>query len=164
MPEAKILYLVRHAKSSWNHPELTDFERPLNKRGLHDAPEMGRRMKARGALPEIIICSPAARARETLERMALDVKNVVYDASVYSAAPGELLNTVRAIQNRYRSAMLIGHNPAMTLLAGSLSGQPIDNMPTCAVTTLRLHCEQWSNAGSCAAERIDFDYPKKSSK
>ena len=161
MKTAKTLYLVRHAKSSWSHSELTDFDRPLNKRGYRDAPEMGRRLKARGALPEIIICSPALRARETLENMQLAVENVVFDESVYAAATGELLTAIRTIKNDFSRAMLIGHNPSITLLAGRLSGHPVDNMPTCAIAEIGLDSDLWSKAGTCSAELLHFDYPRK---
>jgi phosphohistidine phosphatase len=164
MEAGKTLYLVRHAKSSWNHAELTDFDRPLNKRGYRDAPEMGHRLKARGALPEVIICSPARRARETLENMQLGVENVVFDEMVYGAGAGDLLIAVRSIKNSCSRAMLIGHNPSITLLAGRLSGHPVDNMPTCAIAVIGLDSDLWSKAGSCPAELLDFDYPKKPSK
>ena len=164
MKAAKTLYLVRHAKSSWSHPDLSDFDRPLNKRGLHDAPEMGRRLKARHTIPELIICSPAQRAIATLEHMKLGVEEVVFDECVYGASPAELLNIIQSIRNRYPSAMLIGHNPAITLLAGRLSGRPIENMPTCSIVTIGLDSDLWSKAGACTAKLLDFDYPKKQPK
>jgi phosphohistidine phosphatase len=161
MEAGKTLYLVRHAKSSWSRPDVSDFDRPLNPRGLRDAPEMGRRMKVRRTLPDIIICSPAKRAKETLKYMELNVEQILFNDCVYGAAPGELLEIIRSIQERYNSAMLIGHNPAITLLAGRLSGKPIHNMPTCAIATVRLHCAQWSQTGACAAELLAYEYPKK---
>ena len=88
MGDHKILYLVRHAKSSWSAADLSDFDRPLNKQGLHDAPEMGQRLKARGSLPGIIRCSPAKRAMMTLESMNMGIEPVVFDEHIYGASTG----------------------------------------------------------------------------
>lgn len=160
MSDHKTLYLVRHAKSSWSAADLSDFDRPLNKRGLRDAPEMGQRLKARGARPGIILCSPAKRAMMTLENMNLGVDHVVFDEHIYGASTGELLEIVHTLSNQHSSAMLIGHNPAMTWLATRLSGVQINNMPTCAIATISLDSDNWSKAGSCPAELLDFDFPK----
>ena len=161
MSNCKILYLVRHAKSSWSDASLTDFDRPLNHRGLHDAPEMGQRMKKRNALPEIIVCSPAKRAVQTLELFDLGVEHIVFEGQIYNSSIGGMLDIIRALDDHYHSAMLVGHNPTMTQLAGWLSGVHIDNMPTCAIATLELSTQHWKNAGSYAAQLLDLDYPGK---
>jgi phosphohistidine phosphatase len=155
----KTLYLVRHAKSDW-HAGKSDFDRPLNKRGRRDAPEMGRRLKDRGQRPDVIVCSPAKRALQTFELLDLGVE-AVFDESIYEASTGDLLDIVQAIDNRHGSAMLIGHNPSMTWLAGLLSGVRIDGMPTCSVATIELDSCRWEQAGACAATLVSLDYPKK---
>lgn len=161
MPDGKILYLVRHAKSSWADPELSDFERPLNKRGRHDAPEMGRRIKQRNVLPDLIVCSPAKRALQTLQLLDLPADTVVYDKRIYEASATTLISIVQALNDRFGSAMLIGHNPSMSGLASQLGGVHIANMPTCAVAAIRLCSNHWNDAGSCSGELLDLDYPKK---
>ena len=113
----KTLYLVRHAKSDWSTGEA-DFERPLNKRGRRDAPDMGQRLKENGALPEIICCSPARRASQTLELLDLGI-NACFDGNIYEATVGDLLGIVQNLPDNAQSAMLIGHNPAMTWLAAT---------------------------------------------
>lgn len=155
----KTLYLVRHAKSDWNTGN-TDFDRPLNKRGRRDAPEMGRRLKDKDPLPEIIVCSPAKRATETHERLGLEIKTA-FDERIYEATTGDLLDIVQSLDDKYASAMLVGHNPAMTWLASQLSGVRIDNMPTCAVAAIEIDSEHWKKAGSRPARLLDLDYPKK---
>lgn len=160
MKGSKTLYLVRHAKSSWSAADLSDFDRPLNKRGFRDAPEMGRRLKADDSLPALICCSPATRARQTLEEMNLDTKTV-FDERLYGASREELLEIVRSTGNEYPSLMLIGHNPAMTWLANDLSGARIDNMPTCSIAIIRLPDALWAQAGTAPAELVAFDYPKR---
>ena len=161
MANGKILYLVRHAKSSWSNANLADFDRPLNNRGLRDAPEMGNRIKTRNTLPEIIACSPAKRATQTLEHLDLGIEHVVFEERIYGSSIGALLDVIHSLDDHLGSAMLIGHNPAMSLLAGWLSGVHIDNMPTCAVATIELDTGHWKDAGTCPAKLLDFDYPKK---
>lgn len=155
---SKTLHLVRHAKSDWN-TGANDFDRPLNKRGRRDAPEMGRRLRERGALPGIIVCSPAQRAMETLELLDLGIKTV-FEEGIYEASTGDLLEIVQKLDDGYASAMLIGHNPAMTWLASLLSGVRIGNMPTCAVATIEIETDHWKNTGSRPARLLDFDFPK----
>lgn len=158
---SKTLYLMRHAKSNWSAAGLSDFDRPLNEQGFRDAPEMGQRLKARGALPGIILCSPAKRAQQTLECMGLGIENVVFDERIYDASMGELLDIVQTLGNQYDSAMLVGHNPAMTWLINQLSGAGIHNMPTCAMAVIELDSSHWAKAGSCPTVLLDFDYPKE---
>ena len=161
MTDGKILYLMRHAESSWSGTDLSDFDRTLNERGLRDAPEMGLRLKMRGPLPEIILCSPAKRAMQTLENMDLGIENVVFDERIYAASTGELLDLIQSLENDCDSAMLIGHNPTMARLIRRLSDVRIDSMPTCAIATIGLASTHWRKAGSCAAILHDFDYPQK---
>jgi len=161
---SKVLYLVRHAKSSWHQPGFSDFDRPLNPRGDRDAPEMGQRLKLRNAVPEIIICSPARRAVETLElmneNMGVPAESIFMQKRIYEASTSTLLEIVRGIDNQFGSAMLIGHNPSLSWLAGELSGKPVQNMPTCSVAAIAMESDQWENTGSAAAGMLFFDYPK----
>jgi phosphohistidine phosphatase len=161
MTDGKILYLVRHAESSWSGSDLSDFDRPLNERGFRDAPEMSRRLKARGILPETVLCSMAKRAVQTLDNMDLDIENEVFDERIYEASKGELLDIIQSLKNHYGSAMLIGHNPAVTWLTNQLSGTHIDNMPTCSIATIQLASTHWGNVASCPAKLLNFDYPEK---
>ncbi|MBT8041552.1 MAG: histidine phosphatase family protein [Kiritimatiellales bacterium] len=155
---SKTLYLVRHAKSDWS-TDMNDFQRPLNKRGRRDAPEMGRRLIKHHASPDSIVCSPAKRAIETAE--LLNLGSAVYDESIYEASVDALLKIIRSLDDHHNSAMLIGHNPAMTWLARELSGSHIENLPTCAVVTIRLATRHWKKAGTCPARMLDLDYPRK---
>ncbi|MBN2783463.1 MAG: histidine phosphatase family protein, partial [Pontiellaceae bacterium] len=86
----KLLYLVRHAKSSWADMGMRDFDRPLNKRGLRDAPEMGRRLRKLEAAPSIVLCSPALRTRQTsellLREMQVSTDCVLFESSIYEAS------------------------------------------------------------------------------
>lgn len=167
MADDKILYLVRHAKSSWSDISLSDFDRPLNKRGQRDAPVMGKRLKQRGVQPDAILSSPAKRAIDTAELIAGKIgvsnKSIIRDQSIYEATIGELLTLIQALPDRFGSAMLFGHNPAMEGLVNLLSETHIERMPTCAIVTLQFSSPHWKDAGSCPAKLLDFDYPKNPS-
>ncbi|HSR87604.1 MAG TPA: histidine phosphatase family protein [Pontiella sp.] len=162
---AKTLYLMRHAKSGWTDMSQSDFDRPLNKRGQRDAPEMGRRLKKRDVKPEIILCSPAQRSRQTLEQLIREfggtMKTVQFDDRIYEADPDTLLDVIRSLPEAFASAMVIGHNPSMGRLANQLSDVRIEQMPTCAVATLELPSSRWKDTGTQTARLLHFDYPKR---
>ncbi len=116
--EQKVLYLVRHAKSSWNDASLSDMQRPLNKRGRRSAPEMGMRMVAQGHRPDLIISSPAKRARLTARKIArelgFDKSDIETDADLYFAGIRSMLNVLEVLDDDYQKVMIVGHNPSMT--------------------------------------------------
>jgi phosphohistidine phosphatase len=161
----KRLTLVRHAKSSWKDSELADFDRPLAKRGKKDAPDMGERLASRALRPEIIISSPAKRARQTVKLIArkleLPEERLILEAKVYEAEPGVLLEVVRGLDERWEHALLVGHNPGLTELANLLADCGIDNIPTCGVVCLDLAAKDWKGIGPGAGTLVFFDYPKK---
>jgi phosphohistidine phosphatase len=166
MSEAKVLYLVRHAKSGWEHPGLADRERPLNRRGELDAPRMGRRMTEREARPELIVSSPAVRALTTAQTIAGELGfppgDVVVDERIYGAGAAELLEVIREFDDRFGCAMLTGHNPDLTDLVYKLTRTDLLNVPTCGVVCVGFETETWSDVGGATARLLDFDYPKKS--
>jgi len=133
----KILYLVRHAKSSWNHPELSDIERPLNKRGKRDAPFIGNLLKEKSVKPDILISSPAVRARKTASVIAEIIgypkSKIFIDENIYEASSTELINIIHGFDDKYDSVMMFGHNPGLTMVNNYLTDSFIDNIPTCAV-------------------------------
>lgn len=159
------LWLVRHAKSSWKDPSLGDFDRPLNKRGLVDAPEMGRRLAAGSARPQLLVSSPAARARATAEFIAAELgyptEEIRWEERIYHASTFELIRLVREVADHIESAMFFGHNPTMTDAANVLSGASIDNVPTCGVVQLHLDVPNWTQVENGVARLLDFDYPKR---
>ncbi len=156
---AKTLYLMRHAKSDWRIG-MDDVDRPLNKRGLRDAPEMGRRLKARQAVPQLIICSPARRTRQTRELLGLEAETR-YDERIYEASVEALLEIIQSLDERVESAMLIGHNPAIAWLINTLAAVELHQLPTCAVATLESGADRWEEFSSRPAALLDLDYPKR---
>ena len=120
------LSLFRHAKSAWDNPGLGDFDRPLAPRGEKAAPRMGRFMAREGLEPGVVLCSTAARARQTLELAAAEWKSspeILYEEGLYHAGPADMLRAVRSLGDTYDHAMLIGHNPGMHSLALNLTGE-----------------------------------------
>lgn len=138
----KTLYLLRHAKSSWDHPMLADADRPLAPRGLKACDRLARYAEREQIHPELVLCSPARRARQTLERIAgsLGDPPTTIAPSLYAASPGELLRRLHDLPEPVGSAMVVGHNPGLQelaiLLAGENSGAADDGFPTGALATL----------------------------
>lgn len=144
----KTLFLFRHAKSSWGEPSLADAERPLNKRGENAAPLMGKMMKENHVRPDIIICSPAKRTRQTaklsLKPAGLDMDDVRYDDRVYLASDAQLLDLLSELKEDVDSAMLIGHNPGLEDLLQKLTGES-EAMATAALACISLNIKRWQN-------------------
>ena len=161
----KTLYLVRHAKSSWDYHDLSDFERPLNGRGKASAPFMGKVLKKMGVKPGLIVSSPANRAITTASIIAreLDYSSDAIQTrfSIYEAGISELLDVVNETNDEFDSLMLFGHNPGFTFLAERLSNTMIDNMPTCGVAAISFKTEKWSEVEAGSGKLVFFDYPKK---
>jgi phosphohistidine phosphatase len=137
----KTLFLIRHAKSSWDDTALPDKDRPLGDRGRRDAPKMGKRLAKRDVKPDLILSSPARRALTTAEIVAkkLDykLKDIVVDDRLYAGAVHDLLNVIHKLGDKLERVMLFGHNPELTEFAHRLSSE-ITHMPTCAVAEFRL--------------------------
>ncbi len=152
------LVLVRHAKSDWGAPLLDDHDRPLNRRGLRDAPAAAARLAATGLRPDAILSSTALRARSTADAFgaALGVA-VTTDAALYGASPAALLRA--AVDADVSAVLLVAHDPGMSLLAERLSDGRIDRMPTCAVATFEWDQDDWAVATALPADRIAFDAP-----
>lgn len=141
----KTLLIMRHAKSSWKSPELSDYDRPLNGRGKRDAPRMGEHLRQEGLVPDRILTSSAKRARKTASEMA---KASGYTGKVkklerfYDAVPGVYFETLQALPDKYRRVMVVGHNPTMEQLVNYLTGH-VKRMPTAALAHIELPIEHW---------------------
>jgi phosphohistidine phosphatase len=164
--EQKTLYLVRHAKSSWKDFSLADIDRPLNKRGRRSAPDMGERMMTQGHIPELIISSPANRARSTAriiaEQLGYDPAAIEIEDRLYFSGTLRMRQVIEGLDDSYGKVMLVGHNPAMTHLMNNLAGSDVDNMPTCAVAVIGFDMASWAELDSVDGYLIGYDYPKGS--
>ncbi len=161
----KLITLIRHAKSSWKDTSLSDFDRPLNKRGKRDAPVMGKRLATKQLFPDLVISSPAKRAFTTARIIAKEigypVKKIVLYENIYEADMATLLALIKSFNNSRNHAILFGHNPGLNSLCNFLTPDPIDNVPTCGVVHINLRSKSWKDITRHEGEMIEFDYPKK---
>ncbi len=156
---------MRHAKSSWKHPELDDFDRGLNSRGRHDAPMMGIRLAERGILPSLIVSSPAKRAattaRAVAEAIGYPVDDIRFDDRLYMASSGEITEIIRAAPDDFDHIMLFGHNPGMMTVANYLLDESLMNLPTSGFVSTHLSIDSWTDFPGHHIEVVCVDYPKK---
>lgn len=166
----KTLYLLRHAKSSWDDPDLKDFERPLAERGLRDIPLIAERFCAREGSTESITCSPAIRTKSTAKLLAelidFPVDDISSNPELYFAGASMFLKAASLVDENCESAMLVGHNPAITDFVNAMTSSDsgngdIDNIPTCGLVELSLAIENWSDIQFGNATLVEFDYPKR---
>ena len=136
---------MRHAKSSWDNPAWSDFERPLNDRGLKAAPLVGDVMKKNNFKPSLILSSPAQRAAQTatLVKESANLKcEIRFDERIYEASPAQLLEIVGEQDDEIESVMLVGHNPGFEGLVRVLTGK-LEAMPTAALAVIDLTTDRW---------------------
>ena len=161
----KTLTLVRHAKSSWHDTNLSDRERPLNKRGVRDAPIMARRAVEAGIRPSLIIASPAVRAWTTAKIFATEIGYPVEflqrEDDIYLASLDRLLDVVASQDAGFNNLMLFGHNPGLTDFANYLSPGLTNNLPTAGIVSVELDRDDWLLFDRPATELLVYDYPKK---
>ncbi|MET0975748.1 MAG: histidine phosphatase family protein [Leifsonia sp.] len=163
----KTLVLVRHAKSDWGDPSLPDHQRPLNVRGRHDAPRMGRRMRERGLAPEVVLSSSAVRALTTAAVIAgelgFDPDDIRVLDLLYGASPATMLDVVGELDDAVGSAMVVAHDPGMSDLAAHFTmdsgADAIAQMPTCAVATFTFDVGSWSELDTARPTSTHFDAP-----
>jgi phosphohistidine phosphatase len=164
----KLLYLLRHAKSSWSDPALPDHRRPLTGRGRRAAKAIGRYLHAHGIEPEMVLCSTARRARDTLDRIepALGKADIRIEPELYAASANELLDRVRSVPDAVESVLVIGHNPGLQDLALDLA-RPTPELreleakfPTAALATLAYPQTSWRALDWRTAKLVDFVRPR----
>jgi len=158
------LFLIRHAKSSWDDMGLADKDRPLNDRGKREAPKVGKRLAKRSRRPDLILSSPAARALATAaiiaKKLGYKRKNIVVDDRLYAVEANELLEVIRQLDNGAKRVMLIGHNPELTELAHRLASE-ITHLPTSAVAEFAFDSESWARVGKDKPTKVALEYAKE---
>ena len=167
------LLLLRHAKSSWDDPSLEDFDRPLAKRGRKAAPRMAHHLKKKGLIPDLVLCSTAARAAETwglvAEVLGEDIP-VKYLKSLYLAPPSKMLASIRHLAEAYPRVMLIAHNPGMEHLAAALAGpgsnqkalqKLYEKYPTAALAEITFAASSWRQVERGSGRLVRLIWPKE---
>jgi len=158
--------MIRHAKSSWANPLQSDFERPLNERGKAEAPEMGKKLKHAGIIPDLIISSSAKRTRQTAKRIANEVgyepERIRWEEKLYHCIPSVFDEMIGEISDDVRTLFIVAHNPGITDFVNNQSPEfRIDNMPTCGVVCVATEAEDWESYDSAGHEVFLFEYPGK---
>ena len=164
----KKLFLIRHAKSSWENSNQSDFDRPLNKRGIADAPVMANRLKKKNIFPSLVVSSPANRAFSTAvifsKELNFNKGKIISDERIYEAGTRELIAVVRDIKRSDETVFLFGHNPGLTSFTNLLSNKFVPDMPTCAITGIEFELDLWKDVERGSGKIFLFDYPKNHSK
>lgn len=161
----KTVYLVRHAKSDWENPNLSDIERPLNERGYSNANSMSLWFNEKQDSPDLIISSPAIRAITT---SLIFARNLNYDSNLinikkelYESTVKDYLSVITKTDEQYKSVMLFGHNPTISSFAESLCKAIPMEMSTCAIAGIHFDCKKWNDLRTTKGDLFLFEYPKK---
>jgi phosphohistidine phosphatase len=158
----KTLLLLRHAKSSWKNSALKDPDRPLNGRGRKAAELIGRYIRAQKIEFPLVLCSPATRARETLEivlKASRAVVEVRYDERIYDATPVQLLQVISEFDEDKPDVLLVGHNPGIEELLALLTGQ-VRRMPSGAIAQLDTNATKWEKVSPTKSKLVWRVKPK----
>jgi phosphohistidine phosphatase len=159
----KTLLVLRHAKSSWDYAELSDHDRPLNKRGMRAAPRMGRLIVEQNLIPDLILSSTAVRARTTAELLADECEPppaIDYLPSLYGAGPHGYLEAASEAACEGERIMVVGHNPGIELLV-TVVARVRERMPTAALAHIELDIDEWEDAGEAQGRLVRLWRPKE---
>ncbi|MGB3469002.1 MAG: histidine phosphatase family protein [Cyclobacteriaceae bacterium] len=160
----KKLYVIRHAKSSWKDYTLDDWERPLNKRGKRNIPEMGEFLKQKKTYIELFISSHAVRALKTAKGIAKSLdystKSISITPDLYHAGTDDILEVLASVDDSISSVAIFGHNPGFTMFVNELTKSDIDNVPTCGVCAISVKVDNWQDIKEGCGILDYFMYPK----
>jgi phosphohistidine phosphatase len=161
----KILYIVRHAKSSWDYDNIADIDRPLKVKGIKTAYEIARNIKLKNDLPELVISSPANRALHTAVILArifdTPADRIRIDKSFYESTFNGCLDRITGMDDTVNTLMVIGHNPDFTDLANQFLNEPLSDLPTAGAVKLEFACESWKEIDKTKLVRHSFIFPVK---
>jgi len=159
------LYIIRHGKSSWDHEDLRDIDRPLATRGVRNAGEMAERLQVLNLVPELLLASPASRARNTALIMSkswgVRAENLQIVDALYMAYHSDIEDVVAGVSSAVMSLAIFGHNPSFTTYANSFLELPLDNLPTAGIVIVTLESENWREIGRKYVKETYVDYPKR---
>ena len=165
MAVKKKLYVIRHAKSSWDYENISDIDRPLKLRGIRNAYEMARRLKIERNIPEILISSPANRALHTAS-IFINVFEQSYtklkiDERLYGNGPDTIKELINSQPPEINKLAIFGHNPDFSMIARQFSKKSIFELPTCGIAIFSYDCKDWKDIGKDSLVSEFFDFPKK---
>lgn len=161
----KILTLIRHGKSSWDDPSLTDWERPLKNRGKKDALLIGYKLKEENIIPDKIVASSAKRAYDVSKRIAECIEypesDIAITDDIYLATMEHLIQIVQNLKDEWNHVFLFGHNPYFTEFANKFGKKSISNLPTTGVYQITFDCDKWQNISKYNGKNTYFLTPKE---
>lgn len=159
----KTVYFIRHAKSSWAEPGLRDIDRPLNDRGLRDAPFMAQLLKNKGVRPDRIVSSPAKRALSTARFFAdaMGISEIQVEARIYEAYPEDILEVVQELPDADNTVLVFGHNPGFHYLSAMFATTPVEDLPTCGIFRVDAEVENWHDFDNKTGKLSELYYPKQ---
>lgn len=160
----KKLYLIRHSKSSWENPDISDFDRPLNSRGKKDRYTMAHFLMIHNIYPDFVLCSPSIRTLKSLKayKEILDIhpKAITLKQELYESTYTNLLEQINLCDNTYSSLFLIAHNPSLNDLANYFVKDFNENIPTSGIVGLEFDCDRWEDISDTNCNMFLFTYPK----
>lgn len=159
----KTIFFVRHAKSSWTDPHLSDHDRPLNKRGLRDAPVMAEYLAKKYPEIDLFVSSSASRALKTariFQKVGFPSTKLEIKSNLYHASSFEIVRVVKELNNDFQSVAIFGHNPGMTSAVNYFNDGYIDNVPTCGIGVVKAEIVNWAALTNESADLLNFFYPK----
>ena len=159
----KQLILIRHAKSDWDNPTLSDVDRPLNERGKKDAPEMAKRLADKKIKINALVSSPAKRAKKTCKYFAkeFDIDDIIFEDKLYEAGTQNFFEVVESLKDKWNSVAIFSHNPGITDFVNRLCKDVrIDEMPTCGIFAVEVDINDWKDFNDLEKKFLFFDYPK----
>lgn len=163
MESERILFIVRHAKSSWEYDNASDIDRPLKPKGIRDAYEVARKMKLERIMPDLLISSPAIRALHTatifLRVFELKFQQLSIDERLYGSGVGVIKKIIGEQDANHNQLMLFGHNPDFSELAAALTGKAYIDLPTCGLCKISFNSPDWESISSANVVEVTYGYP-----
>lgn len=161
----KRIILVRHAKSGWDNPNLSDFERPLNKKGHKQAEFMSKLFVSKEIKPDLIVSSDALRAITTAnyfaKQLGVSFNDIQQENAIYERGFKFIINFAKELDNEIETIMIFGHNPDITSLASYYCGEYFDSMPTCSIICIDFNSGSWSDTDSKNGKINFIEYAEK---
>ena len=160
----KTLYIVRHAKSSWDFPELPDIERPVTEKGIYNTKKILADLNNKNISIDLLICSHAKRAYETAKLFSTGlnypVEKIVVSKGIYQVDTDDIFNLIFGVKDDIDSLMIVGHNPTLTQFANIFLDEKIDLLPTSGVISINFEADNWNEIIK-APHKINFTlFPK----
>ncbi len=160
----KQLFLIRHAKSSWDSPTLKDIDRPLNERGKKDAPSMAKRLASQKIKLDALFSSNANRALSTAQCFAeeFDIKknDIIQIPELYHANTSDFYDVITQADDDLQNLAIFSHNPGITEFINELTDKKIMDMPTCGIFAIKIHSKSWKDFATATKDFWFFDFPK----